>query len=434
MGEIGSPPPPLRLRLVVLAVVLCAQTAFFGLTLKRPIRLEGDNDRYEQAGWNLATGRGYSLPLHGSGGSNDPEVYEWVCTRHPEACYEDTTHPSALYMPGYSVLVAAVYCVFGRSLLALTMTALVLLWILFALFEQLAAHFLGRHGYFFVMAVAATYPFLARQATIIMSDHLHIVLWLAAFTAFMRLRPGPIRGATFCGLLALATLVRPYSLFVFPVLWLGLALAWKAIGVSRREWSAGVLAFALPFTIWTARNAYWYGHFLPLTTGGAGALLYQASLEWDVDFSDPKNGEAWYKQTFEKYGEIVSRRASQLQTEEALRRIKEHPWKYAGRVAIHVPKLWISTSTRLWVFSVLYLGGLLVLGVAGAWTVRRDARFYPLVVAIAINWVSLLPLAGEARRTLPLRLPMLVLAGAFVGPLLERRLAARSASPLRATS
>jgi hypothetical protein len=77
-------------------------------------------------------------------------------------------------------------------------------------------------------------------------------------------------------------------------------------------------------------------------------------------------------------------------------------------------------STRLWFLSVVYLGGLLALGLAGAWFVRKDARFHPLLVAIAVNWVSLLPLPGEARRTLPLRLPMILIAAAFAGPALRQ--------------
>jgi len=421
----GSPALSRRARSIALAVVLCAQTLFFAVMVKRPLAPEGDNERYEQAGWNIAIGRGYSLPLTGYGASNDPEIYEWVCSRHPTACYPDTTHPSALYAPGYSVLIGAVYAVFGRSLLALCLTQLVLLWTLFALFEQLAAHFLARHGYLFAMAIAATYPFLARQATLVMSDHFHAVLWLAAFAAFMRMRPGPWRGFLFGGLIAFATLCRPYSLFIFPVLW-GLTSIWKAVRVSQREWLAGVLAFAVPFAIWTARNAYWYGRFVPLTTGGVGAQLYESTLEWDVDLSDPENGRAMYVETTKKYGDIWSRRANRLQAEDAVRRIQEHPWKFAERIAIHVPRVWISMSTRLWILPLLYLGGMLVLGLAGAWAVRRDARFYPLLVAIAVNWLFLLPFPGEARRTLPLRLPMLLLAGVFVGPPLERLLGARS--------
>jgi hypothetical protein len=427
-----APPPSRRTRLIALAFVLFAQTALFAVMVKRPLAVEGDNDRYEQAGWNLATGRGYSLPLHGYGATSDPEIQSWVCTRHPEACSADTTHPVAVYMPGYSVLIAGVYRLFGRSLLALFLTNLVLLWALFVLFERLAARFLGRYGYLFAMGVAGTYPFLARQAASIMSDHLHIVLVLAAFAAFMLWQPGPWRGAAFGLSMALATLVRPYSLLVFPAIW-GLSLVLPSMRLSRREWLAGALAFVLPFAIWTARNAYWYGRFLPMTTGGAGALLYQTSLEWDVDLSDPVQGAAWYKETEAKYGDVVSRRASQLQTQEATRRIEAHPVKFAERLLIHVPRQWISMGTRFWALSVLYLGGLLVLGLAGAWVVRRDARLYPLLVAIAINWLVLLPLPGDARRTLPLRLPMLLLAGAFAGPEIERALSRRSrlAAPAR---
>jgi len=414
-----------RTRWLALALVLCVQTVFFALLAKRPLAVEGDNERYEQAGWNIATGRGYSLPLTGYGATNDSEVYDWVCTRHPKACDTDTTHPAALYMPGYSIFVGAVYSVFGRSLLALCLAQLALLWSLFVLFEGLAANFLGRYGYIFAMAVAATYPFLARQATLVMSDHLHAVLWLAAFVALMRMRPGAWRGAVFGGLLALATLCRPYSLLIFPVLW-GLAAVWKVVRVPRNEWLAGALAFLLPFAIWTARNAYWYGRFLPLTTGGAGAQLYESTLEWDTDLSDPEIGHAMYLESTKKYGDICSRRANRLQMDEAIRRVQDHPWKFAERLAIHVPRLWVSMSTRAWFFSLLYLGGLFALGLAGAWAVRRDARFYPLLVAIAVNWAFLLPFPGEARRTLPLRLPMLLLAGTFVGPVLERLVNRRS--------
>jgi hypothetical protein len=276
--------------------------------------------------------------------------------------------------------------------------------------------------------IAGTYPFLARQATFVMSDHLHVVLWLSAFAALMLMPEGARRGAAFGGLMALATLVRPYCLFVFPLLW-GLAALGKVVRISKREWIAGALAFVLPFGAWTARNAYWYGRFLPLTTGGPGALLYQSSLEWDVDLSDPANAVAWYRETTERFGDVVSRRGSQLQTEEALRRIEQHPWKFAGRMAIHVPRLWVSMSTRLWPLSVAYLGGLLALGLAGAWVVRKDARFHALLVALAVNWVSLLPLPGEARRTLPLRLPMILLAAVFAGPVLRQAAAQLRRAP-----
>ncbi len=422
MTHVGAQVSP-RFRWIAVGILLLTQTLFFCLLLHRPIAIEGDADRYEQGGWNIAQARGYSLPLQGYGGTNDPEVYGWVCGRHPEACSDDTTHPVAIYLPGYSAFVAGVYRVFGRSLLALCLSHLVLLWGMFVTFEQLAAHLLRRTAYVCAVAAAATYPFLAQQATRLMSDHLHAVLWLGAFAVFACMRAGVARGFFFGFLIASATLVRPYGLLVFPMLWL-LALLWRPVRLARTEWVAGVIAFILPFAIWTARNAYWYGRFLPMTTGGAGALLYQSSLEWDVDLSNPENGQRWYEETARKYGEIVSRRASQLQTDEALRRIRAHPWKFAERVLIHVPRLWISMASRYWPASVLYLGGLLALGLSGAWMVRRDARFYPLLFGIGLYWVFLLPLPGEARRTLPLRLPMLILAAVAAEAIVERRRAA----------
>jgi hypothetical protein len=57
------------------------------------------------------------------------------------------------------------------------------------------------------------------------------------------------------------------------------------------------------------------------------------------------------------------------------------------------------------------MGGLLLLGLWGGWLVRHDARWHALLLAVAANWIFLVPFPGEARRTIPLRLPMLLLAG-----------------------
>src|SRR5262249_9216009 len=162
------------------------------------------------------------------------------------------------------------------------------LWLLFVLFERVAARWLDLRGYLFAMGVAIIYPFIARGATMIMSDHLHAVLWFAALAAFMMLRPGPARGLAFGGLMGFATLTRPYSMLVFPALWIWPSVR-RSMQLKRREWLAGAFAFALPFTIWTARNYYWFGRFLPFTTSGVGCWLYQTTLEWDYDPYDPKN-------------------------------------------------------------------------------------------------------------------------------------------------
>jgi hypothetical protein len=409
----------------MLAVVLIAQTVYFFALLHHPVQPEGDNTRYEMGAWNLASARGYSLPLTGYGASSDPEVKGWVCARHPDSCLADGTAPSAMYLPGYPIFAAGLYKIFGRSMMALAGANLVLLWLLFILFERVAARWLDAPGYLFAMVVGAFYPFLAREAIMIMSDHLHAVMWFSALAAFMMLRPGLSRGVAFGGLLALATLTRPYSMFIFPIVWIWPSVR-RGMQVGRREWVAGVLAFALPFVLWTARNYYWFGRFMPFTTGGAGILLYHTTLEWDYDQYDPKNYTVWVHQQEAKFGgpdglvDLASRKGSQLQQAEAIKRIKQHPWKFVGRVAVHVPKVWISFGSneeglsRALPLLIVYLGGLWLLGLVGAWLVRHDARWHALLLAIGVNWAFLLPFPGEARRTLPMRLPMLLLGAVAV--------------------
>lgn len=408
-----------RLRLALLTVVLVAQTGYFFAFLHHPIAAEADNIRYEVGAWNLAEGRGYVLPVKGYAGTGDDEVADWVYARHAELRGVDEL-PTAMYMPGYSLFASVVYKVCGRSLPALAAANFVLLLLLFVLFEQVAARWLDLPGYLFAMGVAIFYPFIARGATMIMSDHLHALLWFAALAVLMLRRPGPLRGVAFGLLMSLATLTRPYSMLVFPALWLWPSVR-RGLQVHRREWLAGVFAFAMPFTIWTARNVYWFGHFLPFTTSGVGAWLYETSLEWDYDVYDPKNAKLWYEEISKKFGgDLLTRRSGRLQLAEAKERIAAHPLKFAERIAVHVPKLWVSVGSntegrsRALPVLILYLGGLLVLGLYGAWLVRADARWHALLVAIAANWIFLLPFPAEARRTIPLRLPMLLLAGVAV--------------------
>lgn len=402
-----------RVRVGVLAAVLALQTIYFVVLLPRPVAVTADNVRYEVAGWNLATGRGYSLPLSST---DDREVQSWVCDRHPSACAADGTHPTALYPPGYSTFIALIYRVAGRSLVAVVAVQLLLLLAMFVLFESLASHFLDDRGWWFAMAVCAFYPFLARQATLIMSDHLHAALYLFALGALLLMRPGWRRAVAFGALMAAATMVRPYSLLVMPVLWLVPSVR-RAARAGWREWLLVGVVFALPFVGWTARNAYWFGRFIPMTTLGMGSSLLHTTLEWEASDYDPRGAALYWRQLG---GDPTRRDVSQRLTAEAKRRIAEHPLKFAERMAIHVPKIWISLGTegaglsRAWPLLVLYLGGLLVLGVAGAWMVRRDPAWHAILIAIGVYWIFLLPSPPEARRTLPLRLPMLLCASVAV--------------------
>jgi hypothetical protein len=410
------------LRRVMTALVLLAQTGFFLLFLQRPITVLSDNNRYEVAAYNLATGRGLSLPLSIS---SDPEVYQWVCSRHPESCHADTTHPTALYPPGYSVFVAGIYAVFGRSLMAVVAAQWLLLLLMFVLFEQMAARLLDRVGYLFAMGIAVSYPFLARQAPTIMSDHVHIVAVFGALAALYLMKPGLRRGVVFGGLMAFATLVRPYCLLVMPALWLWPSVR-RAVGAGRREWLVAGALFVLVMGGWAARNTYWFGRFVPIGTGGPGVLLMHTMMEREVA-RQRLNDDAFYRNLQARIGghDLMSREGDRRLQALARERIRENPGQFVTTILWHIPKLWISLgsateASRAWPILVLYLGGLLLLGVMGGWLTRRDPLWHPLIITVGVYWVFLLYSPGEARRTLPLRLFMLLLGSVAASQLLSR--------------
>ena len=416
---ISSDKPVLpSMRWKALALVLLMQTLFFCVWLQRPIEVISDNVRYEVAGYNLAAGRGLSLP---NSLAKDEEVRGWVCTRHPEACLSDTTYPVAIYAPGYSVFIAASYLLFGRSLPALVVEQLVLLWILFVLLEQMAARRLRYPGYLFVMAIAGTYPFIARTASAIQSDHLHVALYFAAFASLFVFPPGPVRGGLFGGLGAFAMLVRPYCMFVFPAVLL-LPRLWRTSVGFWRERTVALVCLLLPLLAWTGRNAYWFGRFIPFTTNGVGITLYHTTMEWDGESQyDTQRQERWYGDLEEHLGaDPMSYIGSRRALGEALERIRENPGQMVKRLAIHVPKSWVSLGTtgggvsKAWPLLVTYLGGLVAVGVAGIWLKRRDPLWQALALGILCYWIVLIPIPADARRSLPLRLPMLLFAGVAV--------------------
>lgn len=410
-----------RERRIFLGAVLVAQTSFFFATMHRPVTVESDNLRYEVAAWNLVSGRGLTLPYRDA---PDVDVRGWACTRHPSACVGDS-YPVAIYPPGYSFFVAGIYELCGRSLVAVLAAQLALLWLLFALFERMAARLLDPVGYRFAMIVAATYPFLAAQANRIMSDHLGTVLFGAALAARVLLPPGRWRGALFGALMGSATLTRPYSLLVFPVI-LAWPSLWRAATAARWERWVALAAFVVPLGLWSARNAYWYGRFVPLTTNGVGLTLYHTTLEFDESFYDAPETR-YYQDIIARYGDDgLSWASSHALGRDAVKRIEARPLAMIERVLVHVPKLWISLGasghgkSRAWPFLLVYLGGLWLLGIAGMFTTWRDPRWQVLILAILLYWCFLLPLPGEARRTQALRLPHLLLASAFVGHMVTR--------------
>jgi hypothetical protein len=431
-------------RRVALVVVLIAQALMFYAFLPRPLQVIADNVRYETAGYNLARGDGLSLPYELQ---PDDDVRDWACPRHPLWCKGDEV-PTAMYPPGYEIYIASLYRLTGRSLGALFVSQLGLLLAMFWVFERLAAHHTDRAGYVFAMTVAATYPFLARQAAYVMSDHLHAALVLFALALALTYWAGPWRGLSFGLLLGAATLTRPYSFVCLPFVAIALAHGAKTANLARRHDLIGYcVGIGLPFAAWIARNAIVFGRFIPFGTTGLGVSLYYNKLVWTIGSTyDATNArETLAEITRVAGGDPFTWHANRLLQNAALEWMRDNPWKVAISLPLRVVRVWISLGTsgegvsRTWPLLVTYLGALLLLGVAGMWVGRRRRDVMLLALFVIPYWAFLMHAPAEARRTLPLRLPMLLCAGiamdAFVAkfavPLssLWSRIAPRSGLP-----
>lgn len=433
-----------RYRALFVAAVLAMQTVFFFVFLHRPLEMEEDNLRYELPGWNLAQGKGFVLPFDYY--AEDTVVYDWVCSRHPEEC-KNGEYPVALYPPGYSFFIALVYLFTGRKLVALFVANYLLLLLVFFVFERVAAKMLRPRAYVLAMVAAAGYPFLAHQAGIVMSDHLHGVLYFLAFAAWLLIKPGVFRGIAFGGILGLSTFTRPYGFLVVPAVFAFLFFKQKL----RKEALAFALALALPFCAWTARNAYQFGRLVPMTTAGAGLLYYGVQLE--VEVGQPYTKEA-SKEHVRRYFSFLPPEArargeqgksilpymlrpyNQAIGEAGKAWWKQNPHWVVAMSLYHAPKLWVSLGTdgggysRAWPLLLLGMGGMAILGAVGAYRLRKDPRWIPVILGVLLYWLFLVPFPGEARRTLPLRLSMMLFAAYVVGDFTEKKAPSETALPV----
>lgn len=416
--------PTRTMRAGLFAFATVAQVTWFFVFSQRPIQVLSDNVRYEVPGYNLAVGRGLSFS---DSELEDHTVRSWACTTSGLGCPGAELYPAAAYPPGYSVFIAGVYSVFGRSLTALWLTHAGLLLLLCAMFFSVAERLLPLSGQFFAAAVLSVYPFIARQMSFIMSDGLHLVLWFAVFWVATALRPGVVRGAILGVLAAAAVLTRPYALVSLPFM-LAFPSIRAALCLRAREIVAIGLAGLLLWAPWVIRNELVFGRFIPLSTAGLGLSLLANRIEGEVGTT--RLLDADIKQRIEElsfeHGQPLSLDANRKLTEDGWRWIRDNPGTFSKLVLARLPRLWISQGysgeglSRYAIILTLTMGMLTALGFVGLWARRRAGHFQLMAVMTVPYWLFLALSPAEARRTLPLRLFMLLGAAALVEPLIVR--------------
>ena len=203
------------------------------------------------------------------------ELARWLVDR-------GTYGPQALRAPGYPTLMAAVYLVFGKSLLALRLVEAVLGTVAVGLVGATGSRLFGRRAGLIAAALMALHPVLAFLPSTQYSENtavLAIALVLgAAFEAWRK--GGWWRWAAAGVFLGAATLVRPNVI----LLWPGLALGFMvALIRERRGWFLPLLATSLALVLtvmpWTVRNHQVHGRWYFVATGG-GRSLWLGNNPW----------------------------------------------------------------------------------------------------------------------------------------------------------
>ena len=184
--------------------------------------------------------------------------------------------PTAHWPPGYPLLLAGVYWLFGPSLLAAKLTNALLATATVFLTNRIGCE-LGRHRVGLVAAAGlALFPGDVLFSPPILSEALFATFFCAALWAFLRLsNRGGTRAPTWFAfglLLGAATLVRGTALVMLPAF----TLTWLARGTSLRRAMGYSIAIAGGLVValapWTTRNYIRLGYPIVVGTNGVNAL------------------------------------------------------------------------------------------------------------------------------------------------------------------
>ncbi len=459
VGSVGAGGWRQRPALAVFAVALAIR--LLALWAARDAELVLDEQTYALRAQALLEGQGFL-------GS----YQSWV--RHDASKPVDLPqYPGAWQPPGYTVFVAALLAVSGRSLLAVKLAQVLLGSLSVLLVLALGRAWFGERAGLAAAWLAALYPNLVAFTHYLWSETLFVFLLLAGLVALSR-QDGPPRpsAAALAGvLLGLAALTRAALVYFLPLL-----SVWLLV-VHRRQRHAALAAAVVPAVAllvilpWTVRNTLLHGGFVLIETNapynlwrgnGPGALEDRCSPDvphypWPfecIPLSPVGNRYAWV---------LIADAKRALGTEDpsdlevvryaqgaAWAEIRAHPETFARRIVPRLVDLWNPTSflvrhlhvgaygrVPLLVASLLAWSAILAylaaaaLALAGAWLERRSPLTW-LVALLVLFYSGITALSfGLTRFRLPLEPLLLVLAGPALVALRPRR-ARRGAAALAA--
>jgi 4-amino-4-deoxy-L-arabinose transferase-like glycosyltransferase len=344
--------------------------------------------------------------------------------------------PEPLRFPGYPLLIAA-FCLGGCSMWAITVFQALLLGALVLMVARFAEPLLGRRGARVSAALVALHPAFAFFAAHALSDLAATVFGFAGVLATARLSARAMSGVGAGALAAIATLTRPFAIFMFPVAAL---VAFGRRGL-RSIAVATAVAVIVVVIVFAPYVAYMERSFARPLAGSVGAQLWLGYFQGaNADALDPfEREQAEAGRAALARFDAITDRVGQAQAfvalddelrSRALSLIAHDPTGFLARGLFRSVELWAGDMpvrpedagalvNAFWIELNLVLLGW---GVVGAVLLaRRGGALSALPLAIIVaTWAFSYPLWAEGRFSLPAR-PFLAIGAAAVVEHLYRR-------------
>jgi len=289
--------------------------------------------------WALVSGHGYSSP--------------WPHT---------PLLPTAQQPPGYPLLLAAIFRVFGAYSLSSLWTA-VSLNAIFAALTAIAILRIGVTSLGTPVGVLSAWIWACWLYEAVVSIRLWesalSALWLTMALLFLPAVAASTRAWRWLvfGLLAgVAGLTNTTLLAVFPFFWLWLWIRSRAQGRYGHRWLlASVVLSVLVVTPWTIRNYAVFHRLMPMRDN--------FGLEFWVGNHDVTDHSQFPLSNPAEYNQLGELQFMEAKRQAGLRFVRQHPWEFCRRSARRVGLFWSEPegSAWPWISLLAWLGMLLAL-------------------------------------------------------------------------
>ena len=258
------------------------------------------------------------------------------------------TGPTALISPGYTLLVAAVFRLFGdasaASAIVILLTQIALGVLTVWLIMRLTARLAGGRAALFAGAYFALWPPLLWVPTIFWDTSLTLCLMPALVLLALRLRERPtmrlwLALGALSGFAVLVNLALPPTvLAVFA--W----LLWTTKRTRRGLPLAGALALLI-YAPWPIRNAHAFHAFIPLRTT-VGLELWMGNREGAKGFVDESIFPLYNHSELTRYRQLGEIAYMQEKSAFAMAHISQYPGTFVALSARRFLRFWFGAGTQ----------------------------------------------------------------------------------------